>query len=79
MHSAPLKIELLYSPRCKSYLQMKTYLERALTQLGLSAELSLREINSKEEAQKQGLLGSPTVKVNGEDLEPGAKGIPHLA
>jgi len=58
---------------------MKAYLERAIEQLGLRAELSLREITTKQEAQKWGLLGSPSVKVNGEDLEPNAQGIPHLA
>ena len=58
---------------------MISLLERALQELGLKAQINTHLIRSKEEAQQIQFLGSPTVKINGEDLEPGAKGSVHLA
>ena len=36
------------------------------------AELTLRRVETLEEAETERFLGSPTVRVNGVDVEPGA-------
>ena len=79
MQADILEIEILFSPKCRSHSQMATLIKKALAELGLKARISTREIRSKEEALKAKFFGSPTVKVNGIDLEPGASGVCHLA
>ncbi len=78
MHSA-MKIEVLYTKKCRRWPEIVIKLQRALQKLGLEAEIVTHEIKDLEEAKRLGFLGSPTVKVNGQDLEPQASGAPHLA
>jgi len=78
MHSA-MKIEVLYTKKCRRWPEIIEKLKRALRELSLEAEIVTREVRDREEAKRLGFLGSPTVKVNGEDLEPGARGAAHLA
>jgi hypothetical protein len=40
---------------------------------GASAEIELRRISDDETAQRECFLGSPTVRVDGHDVEPGAR------
>jgi len=74
-----LKIEILYSPKCKSWTELETLLRQVLSELKAPFEISTREIRNRKEAEEANFLGSPTVKINGQDLEPGAKGMVHLA
>jgi len=79
MHSDILKIEVLYSSRCRNWPQILELLKGALKELGISYQISTREVKTRQEAEELAFRGSPTVKVNGEDLEPGATGRPALA
>jgi hypothetical protein len=45
---------------------------RLATEAG--AELALRRIDTSDDAEAQRFLGSPTVRVNGRDVDPGAEG-----
>jgi len=78
MHSDILKIEVLYNPKCRNWPQILKLLEKALKELGLSFQISTREVKTIQEAEKLAFWGSPTVKINGEDLEPKASGKPVL-
>ena len=66
-----MRVELLYFEGCPAYEELAPRL-RAL--LAGRAELELRRIDSWQDAQAQRLLGSPTVRVNGEDVDPEATG-----
>lgn len=39
-----------------------------------SAEVKLRHIGSVEDAERERFLGSPTIRVDGRDVDPGAGG-----
>jgi len=70
-----LKIKLLFSPGCSSQRILPELVREALEELGISSyELSSAVIKSWEEAQRFRFYGSPTIKVNDQDLEPGAEG-----
>jgi hypothetical protein len=67
--SAHVKIEVYMNLTCSSEPQLRENLERALTLEGLTAEVSFKRI-PPEEAEKLGLRGSPTVIINGQELQP---------
>ncbi|HHI98163.1 MAG TPA: hypothetical protein ENJ96_10010 [Thermodesulfatator atlanticus] len=79
MHSDILKLEILYSPKCRSYQELELLLRQVLAELNVPYQLSTREIKDLAEAQKINFFGSPTVKVNGQELEPEAGGRITLA
>ena len=45
-------------------------IKEALKELGLSAELEVTLMDTPEKAQTHKFFGSPTIKINGIDLEP---------
>ncbi len=65
-----MKIECFFSQGCSSNEILKPLIEKVLAEEGVQAEVIYR-IVSQEEAEKLGIGGSPTVWINGQDLEPG--------
>ena len=68
-----VKIELLYFDGCPNYEPTKRLVEEILTAEGLKADIQEIPVNSGEEALALRFPGSPTVRVNGRDIEPGAE------
>ena len=68
-----MKIELLYFEGCPSYQTTLNYLEEVIKEQKLSVQVEMVKIESDDEALKNKFLGSPTVRVNGLDIEPGAQ------
>ena len=65
-----MKIECYLSPGCASKEKLRDNILQALQEEGMKAEICLWDV-SQEEAERLGIGGSPTVWVNGQDLEPG--------
>ena len=63
------RIELLYFEGCPGY---ESLLARLPPLVGDAAELELRRVTSPEEAEAERFLGSPTLRIDGEDVEPAA-------
>ena len=63
-------IELLYFDGCPGHEQLLPTIAQLAVQSG--AELRLRRVESPEAAERERFLGSPTVRVNGVDVDPGA-------
>ena len=66
-----VKVELLYFEGCPGYETLRPQVEQMLTERGLDG-LDLLPIATAEEADAQRFLGSPTLRVEGRDVEPGA-------
>ena len=68
-----MKLEVLYIEGCPNHIAAVERVKDALRQEGLSAEIV--EINVRDAASAQSLhfLGSPTVRINGLDVEPAAR------
>jgi hypothetical protein len=66
----PPGIELLYFDGCPNHEQLLATVARLAAQSG--AELRLQRVESPEAAERERFLGSPTVRVNGIDVDPGA-------
>lgn len=67
-----MKVELLYFDGCPGYEQLQPRLEHLVRDAGITQPIELRRVESDEAAQGERFLGSPTVRVDGDDVEPGA-------
>jgi hypothetical protein len=75
-----VKVELLYWKGCPSYPEAEDLLAEVLEDVGAKAELELHEVKTQEEAEILHFPGSPTIRVDGVDVDPnGATGRPALA
>jgi hypothetical protein len=68
-----VNVELLWWEGCPSTERALEAVREALSKLGLSGvEVHTREIETDDEAQAAGFVGSPTILIDGEDLVPAA-------
>jgi hypothetical protein len=68
-----VRIEVLYFDGCPNHETLLPRLREILAREGISTEIDLRRITDDEAAQRERFLGSPTVRVNGRDVEPEAE------
>ena len=74
-----MKIELLYWKGCPSYPEAQELLASVLRERGVEADVELREVTTDEEARELRFPGSPTIRVDGADVDPaGADARPAL-
>lgn len=64
-----VKIELLYFDGCPHYAPTEQLLRETLSDLGVNAEIELVNVLDQTSAQANRFLGSPSIRVNGRDLE----------
>ena len=64
-------VELLYFDGCPSHARLLPVVERLAGEAG--AELRVRAVETLEAAEAERFLGSPTLRVDGLDVEPGAE------
>jgi len=67
-----VQIELLYFQGCPSAEPFVPRLRELLAETGITEPLRLRRVESVHDAERERFLGSPTLRVNGRDVEPGA-------
>jgi hypothetical protein len=67
-----MNVELLYFDGCPGHARLLPQLRKLIQSTGVAADLHLRKVESSDAAQAQRFLGSPTVRVDGRDVEPGA-------
>lgn len=65
-----MKVEVLYFEGCPSYETAVRTLEGVLIEEGLEAEVELVSVGTDEEAEELRFPGSPTIRVDGDDLFP---------
>ncbi len=66
-----MQIQLLYAPGCGGRNRASEALSQAVRELGLRAYVEEIRVSTEEEAAKYGMVGSPTVLVNGRDIARG--------
>lgn len=67
------RIDLLFSPRCGVTKSTSIMVKAVLSELGLEASVSEVVVNTDQEARDLKFLGSPSIRVNGRDIEPRAE------
>jgi hypothetical protein len=68
-----VRVELLYFDGCPNHEALVPRLEQLLEAAGVPAQLILRRVSSDDAAHRERFLGSPTVRVQGRDVEPGTE------
>ncbi len=75
-----MKIELLFWEGCPSYPEAKELLEQVLAERGIEVPIQMRDVRSQAEAIELAFPGSPTIRIDGRDVDPaGAESPPALA
>jgi catechol 2,3-dioxygenase-like lactoylglutathione lyase family enzyme len=67
-----MKVELLYFDGCPNYERLLPKLRETLARAGVSDDVELRRVASTEDAERIRFLGSPTVRIDGRDVDPTA-------
>jgi hypothetical protein len=70
-----MKIDVLYFEACPHYRTAIDRLTAVLRQEGLTAEVSLINVEDEGAAQANHFFGSPTIRIDGLDIEPAARGV----
>ena len=69
-----IKIDFLFWKECPSYPKAWEKLNQVLKAKGITPEIQQIEVRTDEEAQRYSFPGSPTIRINGVDIDPkGAK------
>ena len=68
-----MMIELLYFEGCPHVEPTLSLANEVLNELGLSTEIREVEVRTPEDAEQMRFLGSPSLRVDGKDIEPGAE------
>src|SRR5215210_8651010 len=63
-----MKVEILYFDGCPTYLQVEKTLRGVLAREEVEADVELLAVNTDLEARRLRFPGSPTIRVDGEDL-----------
>jgi hypothetical protein len=67
-----MQVELLFFDGCPSHEAFLPRLRELLAQAGVQDEVRQRRVESDDAAQRERFLGSPTLRVDGVDVDPGA-------
>jgi hypothetical protein len=71
-------IEILYLDGCPNHGGLEERIRSMMVERGVDATLVVRRIDSDEQANAEHFRGSPTIRVNGVDIDPAApKDHPH--
>jgi hypothetical protein len=69
MVGEPIKIEFLFWEECPSHGTAWERLQTILKEKSLKAEVTRIEIKTEEDAKQWNFCGSPTIRINGKDID----------
>ena len=70
---SPPRVEILYFDGCPNHQAARVLVERVAAELRVEPEIELVEVPDGDAAVRLRFLGSPSVRVDGRDVEPGAE------
>lgn len=68
-----MKVEILYLAGCPHHLVAVDTVREVLEKEGVFADLTELEVPNRESAERLRFLGSPSIRINGEDVEVSAR------
>ena len=68
-----VEVRVLFSEGCDNTPPTIDLIEQISSELGIKIDLKRVPVESQDQAQQWKFLGSPTVQVNGLDIEPSAR------
>jgi hypothetical protein len=73
-----VKVEFLFWEECPSHPEALELLRGALAERGVEADVEVREVRTQEEAEALRFPGSPTIRIDGRDVDEAGAGRPAL-
>jgi len=70
-----MRFEVLFFEGCPNHRLAVERAKNALAQESVEAEVAEVRVADEAAARELGFLGSPTVRINGKDVEPAARGL----
>jgi hypothetical protein len=70
-----MKVEVFYFEGCPNHKPAVERVKAVLKQQGIAAELAEIEVLDVEAARAVGFIGSPTIRVNGLDIDPALRTV----
>jgi len=74
-----MRIEILFVPGCPNHEPAIERVRKVLRTEGLKLEVESVPVTTIEDAKAMMFPGSPTIRINGDDVEPAELGAPGLA
>ncbi len=74
-----MTIEVLYFDGCPNHERLLEHLPRLLEREGIPASIALVHVQDDDQAQHERFLGSPTIRVNGRDIDAAPPNGPTMA
>jgi hypothetical protein len=71
-----MKIHFLWWEECPSHPDAWQRLQQVLDDLQVDAQVERCEVRTDEDAERWRFPGSPTILVDGKDIDPNASGVP---
>ena len=71
-----MHVELLYWDGCPSHPEALELLRAVLAERGIDAPVEVREVLTEDEAAELGFPGSPTIRIDGRDVDPAGANAP---
>jgi hypothetical protein len=72
-----MTVELLWWDGCPSHPEALAELERILREEGVEADVERVEVMDDDQARRERFPGSPTIRINGQDIVPPAETEPY--
>ncbi len=69
-----MKIELLYFDGCPTHEKALEILKECVDEYAPGSKIEIIKVESEQQAAAEKFLGSPTLRVQGQDIDPLAKG-----
>ena len=69
-----MRIDFLFWRDCPSHPEARELLREVLQERGVDAEIVEREVLTQDEAEELAFPGSPTIRVDGRDVDPAGAG-----
>ncbi len=74
-----MKVELLYIADCPNYVEAARLLREMLSEFGARDEVSEIEVTDSAQADALAFIGSPSIRIEGKDIEPIEPSARHYA
>jgi hypothetical protein len=71
-----VRVEFLFWAGCPSHPEARELLDDVLAAGGVETEVDVREVFTHEEAVELAFPGSPTIRIDGRDVDPAGASLP---
>jgi hypothetical protein len=68
--TGPVRVEILYFDGCPNHIDLAHHIRSLMAAHQLPAEVTEHRVDTNDDAQRLAFLGSPTVRINGHDVDP---------